>query len=468
MRNLFSLNFLYLILIAAEIAAIIFLCWWLPSALPLAVGFIAVWLSDIFAAVAVYSRGNSPEINCSLILLIIALPLVGAMGYLLSAFKKQRRGLLKVKGAVRSDGFGGICGALCGTCSCGYDKAEYFKNGEEFFSLLFKEIEKAQKSVCLEYFIVGRGQMFNRLISAIRVARKNGAEVKFIIDGIGSAFKTGRKEIRLLRSAGVEVKLFHRLRPLFYTGLNNRDHRKIAVIDDRVVFTGGYNIGDEYANVESRFGYWKDAGVALYGGVAVLFKGMFLSVWNRGYETEIPEGGKYVCQPYYDSPPSVSGVAENLFTTAISSARERVHVFTPYLCAGERINSALTLAAMRGVDVRIIIPHIPDKKYAFELTKSYAAELIEAGVKVYEYTPGFMHAKCLICDGEAFIGTHNFDFRSLRLNYECGVILNGEICETADKDFWNCARLSSPFIVKPASRTRRVYRFFLRLFAPLF
>ena len=187
MRNLFSLNFLYLILIAAEIAAIIFLCWWLPSALPLAVGFIAVWLSDIFAAIAVYSRGNSPEINCSLILLIIALPLVGAMGYLLSAFKKQRRGLLKVKGAARSDGFGGICGALCGTCSCGYDKAEYFKNGEEFFSLLFKEIEKAEKSVCLEYFIVGRGQMFNRLISAIRVARKNGAEVKFIIDEIGRA-----------------------------------------------------------------------------------------------------------------------------------------------------------------------------------------------------------------------------------------------------------------------------------------
>lgn len=467
-KDIFNLNFLYLILIAAEIAAIIFLCLWLPSAFPLAAAFIVVWVLDLIAAACLYSRGNSPEISCSLILLIIALPVVGAVIYLVSSLKKQKRGRLKITGATACGGLGGMTFSLCETTDTGYDSAVYLKGGDEFFNLLFREIEKAEKKVYLEYFIVCRGQIFNRLVAAVRIARKRGAEVKFIIDGIGSAFKTGRKEIKLLRAAGVEVRLFHRLKPLFYTGLNNRDHRKVAVIDGKVVFTGGFNIGDEYANIDSRLGYWKDAGVALYGSVAAVFEGAFLSVWNRGHEMQYPQGGKYSCLPYYDSPPAVSGVAENLFTTAISSAKERVHIFTPYLCAGEKINSALSLAALRGVDVRIIIPHIPDKRYAFELSKTFASQLIEAGVKIYEYTPGFMHAKNMICDNKAFIGTHNFDFRSMRLNYECGVVMEGEICRIAERDFWNCARLSSPFIVKPVSPFRRIYQFFLKLFVPLF
>lgn len=467
-KSIFNLNFLYLILIAAEIAAIIFLCLWLQSLIPLAVGFAVVWILNLVAAACVYSRGRSPEISCSLIIVIIALPIVGAVFYLTSAFKKQRRGKLKLSGVPHTEGYGGIALSLCGTTDAGYDKAVYFKDGEEFFNLLFKEIENAEKSVYLEYFIVGRGRIFNRLVSAVRTAHKKGAEIKFIIDGVGSAFKAGRKEIKLLRSAGVEIKLFHRLKPLFYTGLNNRDHRKIAVIDGKTAFTGGFNIGDEYANYDSRFGYWKDAGVALYGPAASVFEGMFLSVWNKGHEMPYPEGGKYKCLPYYDSPYAISGVAENLFTTAINAAKERVHIFTPYLCAGEKINSALSLAAMRGVDVRIIIPHVPDKKYAFELSKTFAAELIENGVNIYEYTPGFMHAKSMICDNKAFIGTHNLDFRSLRLNYECGVIFEGDICRAAESDFWNCARLSSPFIIRTPSFFRRVYRFFLRLFVPLF
>lgn len=467
-RHLFNLNFLYLILIAAEIAAIIFLCLWLPSYIPFAAGLIVIWLLELIAAVCVYSRRNSPEISCALILMIIALPIAGAAVYIISAFRRQRRGRLKITDAESVSGYEGITRTLCGTVNTGYDKAVYLKDGDEYFNVLFKEIEKAEKSVCLEYFIVGRGQIFNRLIAAIRCAKKNGAAVKFIIDGVGSAFKAGRKEIKLLRAAGVEVRFFHRIKPLFYTGLNNRDHRKIAVIDGKVVLTGGFNVGDEYANIDSRLGYWKDSGVVLYGSVAAVFEGMFLSVWNKGCEMQQPEGGKYECLPYYDSPAAVSGVAENLFTTAISAAKERVHIFTPYLCAGEKINSALALAALRGVDVRIIIPHIPDKRYAFELSKTYAAQLIEAGVKVYEYTPGFMHAKNMICDNKVFIGTHNFDFRSMRLNYECGVVLEGEVCRIAERDFWNSARLSSPFVVKPPSILRRLCRFFLKLLVPLF
>lgn len=468
MRNLFSLNFIYIILIAAEIAAIIFFCMWLPSLVPVAAVSAGIWVLSLIAAATAYYRGGSPEINCSLILMIIALPVAGAVIYLCSALRTQRRGVLKVTKNTPQSGEESAAKALCGTGGAGYDKAVYLRSGSEFFNLLFKEIARAQKLVCLEYFIVHSGKTFNSLISAIRAAKRNGAEIKFIIDGIGSAFKLRKRDRKTLRAAGAEIKVFHRLKPLFYTGLNNRDHRKIAVIDGAVAFTGGFNIGDEYANLDSPFGYWKDNGVAVYGAAAKIFEGMFLSVWNKGYETEINGGGENRCIPYYDSPPRLSGIAENFYMTAISSARERVHIFTPYFCAGEKINDALTLAAMRGVDVRIIIPHIPDKKYAFEMSRTYAAAMIDAGVKVYEYTPGFMHAKSVICDDTVFIGTYNLDFRSLRLNYECGVAFDGEICRLAERDFKDCMRLSMPFLPAKVTAPRAVYRFFLRLLAPLF
>lgn len=468
MRNLFNLNFIYILLIAAEIAAIVFLCVLLPSYVPVALAVALVWLLSLIAAVTAFFRVRSPEINCSLILLIIAAPILGAVIYLFSTLQNKERGILKITNSSPQSGEENTVKELCGTGGFGYDRAVYFKSGAEYFNLLFREIEKAQKSVCLEYFIVRRGKTFDSLISAVRSAKRNGAEIKFLIDGIGSAFRLGGRGAKALRAAGAEVKIFHRLKPLFYTGLNHRDHRKIAVIDDRVAFTGGFNIGDEYANIDSPFGYWKDTGIAVYGAAAKAFKGMFLSVWNRGYETEIEDGGNQRCLPYYDSPPKLTGVAENLYMTAISSAKERVHIFTPYFCAGEKMNDALKLAAMRGVDVRVIIPHIPDKKYAFELSRTYASKLIECGVKVYEYTPGFMHAKSMVCDDRVYIGSYNFDFRSLRLNYECGVVFGGEMCRQAERDFWDCMRLSTPFLPDKKTPVRTVYRFFLKLFAPLF
>ena len=456
-------------MIATEIVAIVFLCILLPSFIPVtAVAFFLSWLFNLIAGTVAYCRGVSPEICCSVILMIIALPIAGALIYLFSSMPKKGRGTLKIEGGEPVTGEEKQVKGLCGTGGVGYDRAVYLKNGEEYFPLLFKEIERAKESVCLEFFIVHRGKIFEQLLGALKSARDNGAEIKFIIDGIGSAFKMGRREIRLLRAIGVQVKIFHRLKPLFYTSLNNRDHRKIAVIDGKVAFTGGFNIGDEYANISSPFGYWKDTGIALYGEGAKVFEGLFLSVWNRGHEIVVSDSGKGRCIPYFDSPPSLSGIAENLYMTAISSAKERIHIFTPYFCAGEKINDALALASLRGVDVRIIIPHIPDKKYAFELSRTCATKLIGSGIKFYEYTPGFMHAKSMVCDGKVFLGTYNFDFRSLRLNYECGVIFDGDICEQVERDFSESMRLSMPFVPAKAKPFRTVYRFFLKLFAPLF
>ena len=466
-KFIFSLNFLNLLLIAVEAAAIIFLCLYIPAFMPVAGAFAAVWLISLAAVIFAVGRGGSPEINCSVALFIIALPVAGALIYAFSRFRGKERGTLTITNAQPADGLESAAFECCGVSGAGYDRAVYIKNGDEFFNLLFKEIEKAKEKVYLEYFILCRGKIFSRLLSALRTAKDNGAEIKIIIDGIGSAFKSGRKELKKLKAAGAEVKIFHRLIPLLYTGLNFRDHRKIAVIDGRTAFTGGFNIADEYANVNSPFGHWKDSGVAVYGAAAEVFEGMFLSVWQGGYKTEISEGGKERCLPYYDSPPERAGFCENAYAAAIGAATRRVHIFTPYFCAGDKLNSALEFAAMRGVDVRIIIPHIPDKKYAFELSKAAALPLTAKGVKFYEYTPGFMHAKSMICDDTLFIGSYNFDYRSMRLNYECGIAFRGEMCEQAERDFWDCLRLSSHVFFGKQTKLKRLKRYVLKLFAPL-
>lgn len=471
MRNFpkfnFPLNFIYILLIAAETAAIIFLCLYIPSFLPVAAAFAGVWLISLTAVISVAARGSSPEINGALALLIIALPVAGAVIYALTRLGKKECGAFAMENAEPENGFENAAYEFRGVSGVGYDEAEYFKNGEEYFGRLFGEIERAEKKVYLEYFIVCRGKIFSRLVSALERARRNGAEIKIIIDGIGSAFKTGRREMKSLKAVGAEVKIFNRLTPLACSRLNYRDHRKIAAIDGRVAFTGGINVADEYANIVRPFGYWKDTGVAVYGDAAQAFEGMFLSVWNGSCKKKISGSGGLRCLPFYDSPPVRAGFCENAYVAAISSAKERVHIFTPYFCASDKLSAALEFAAGRGVDVKIIIPHIPDKKYAFEISKAAAAPVAAKGVKFYEFTPGFMHAKSLICDGRVFIGSYNVDFRSMRLNYECGIIFDGKICEEAERDFRESLRLSAPLKEEKISFGRRIYRFFLTLFAPL-
>ncbi len=461
----FSLNFLYLLMIAAETAAIVFLCLYLPSVLPVAAAFVGVWLLNLVAIALIAARRGSPEINRALALFVTALPVAGAVIYFFTACGKRQSGHFKIENAnpqTESERAALNCGAGCGA---EYDNAVYFKNGTDYFAALFREIRSAQKRVCLEYYIVSRGRIFSELFSALQRARKNGAEIFIIMDGIGSAFRCGRKELKKLKSVA-EVKIFHKLAPLPYSRLNFRDHRKIASIDGRVAFTGGINIADEYANVKSPHGYWKDTGVAVYGSAAAIFEGMFLSVLRKKHTAVCPEGGDSRCLVYGDRPPNNAGFCEDLYAYAIANAKERVHITTPYFCAGEKLFSALAFAAARGVDVRIIIPHIPDKKYAFELSKASAAELEKRGIKFYEYTPGFMHSKSMVCDDLLYIGSYNFDYRSMRLNYECGVALSGRAAEDAERDFWECLRLSAPLCDTP-SKLRRAYRFFLKLAAPL-
>jgi cardiolipin synthase len=354
----------------------------------------------------------------------------------------------------------------CSTCAAGYKRAVYLKSGEQFITFLFKEIERAEKSIYLEYFIIARGKLFSNLLTSLTSARARGVEIKIIADGIGSAFRLGRGEIKSLRKIGVEIKIFNRLVPLPLSRLNVRDHRKIAVIDEKVVFLGGVNIADEYANIVNPFGYWKDTGIALYGNVAKIYMGMFLSVWTGECTLEAPPQEGNLCLPYHDSFWN-ENFLEDAYISAISSARERVHIFTPYFGVSEKLQSALEFAGKRGVDVKIIIPHIPDRHTTHEITKANAQPLLGSGVKFYEYIPGFMHAKSVICDDKLFIGSYNLDFRSLRLNLECGVMLDGWCVIEAERDFLECMRMSCPLDTKKPSLIKKFLWTFLKLFSPL-
>lgn len=464
---LFKLNFWILFLIAAQVAAIIFLAFYIPYFLPVALTFVIVWLLSAVCAALLFARKGSADVKCVWFVIIAAVPVAGALIYLLATVKRRPHAILNVK-KEGENGIYSAANALCGTCSAGYSAAKYFENGTEFFSSAIPAIKGAKKNVYMEFFIISRGHIFNSLIQALETAAANGAEIKIILDGVGSAFRVNKKDLKRLKAVGAEVKIFHKLTPFPHAKINVRDHRKIIAIDGKTAYTGGVNLADEYANIVLPHGYWKDTGVAVYGSAAKIFEGMFLSMWHGKYEMSAPDLNpeEKLCLPFYDSPPHRS-FCEDAYISAIYSSRERVHIFTPYFCVSDKTAAALAFTAQRGVDVKIIIPHIPDKKYAFEISKAFARTLTESGVKFFEFTPGFMHAKSLICDNKVFLGSYNFDFRSTRYNYECGILFENDICNEVERDFQNCLALSMPLTEGKLSRLKRTSRFILRFFAPL-
>lgn len=472
MRNVskifFKLNFWIIILIAAQVAAIIFLCLYIPSFLPLAAVSAIVWALSAISAAVLFTRNGAPEVKCVWFVIITALPVAGALIYLLASVKSKPYGILTVSDA-ESTGTARAANILSGTADVGYESAEYFPTGADFFKSAFSAISDAKKSVYIEFFIIGRGRIMTEFTEAMKKALKNGAQVKILLDGVGSAFKLGKRDLKRLKKAGAEVKIFHKLLPLAHSKINLRDHRKIITVDGKIAFTGGINLADEYANLTSPYGYWKDTGVVIRGSAAKIFEGMFLSMWFGKYEMKSPKAAvneKFHCLPFYDSPPK-RAFCEDAFVSEICRTQTRVHIMTPYFCLSDKMLSALTFTARRGVDVKVIIPHVPDKKYAFAVSKAFAHLAAHSGVKVYEYTPGFMHAKAVICDDNVFLGSYNFDFRSTHFNYECGVIFGKEICETVEKDFAECLALSKETALGKNADKKSLKRFLLRFFSPL-
>lgn len=363
----------------------------------------------------------------------------------------------------------------------------YFPLGEDKFEALKTELRAAEKFIFMEYFIVERGIMWDSILEILEERAKAGVEVRFMYDGMCCLLLLPYHYPQVLERKGIRCKMFSPIKPTLSTYQNNRDHRKIAVIDGHTAFTGGVNLADEYINRKVRFGHWKDTAIMVKGDGALSFTMMFLQMWNvteraredysrylKPVDYRVPEGlncSGFVL-PYGDSPMDHEQVGEQVYLDILNQAKSYVHIMTPYLILDDEMENALCYAAKRGIDVKIIMPHIPDKKYAYMLARTYYPELIEAGVQIFEYTPGFVHAKVFVSDDEkAVVGTINLDFRSLYLHFECAVyIYRNPVVLDVEKDYQDtlgrCVRITMEDCRKYSWMGKKLGRL-MRLVAPL-
>lgn len=315
---------------------------------------------------------------------------------------------------------------------------KYYKSGEEMFSDMLEALENAGQFIFLEYFIVEEGEMWGKILEILLQKAKEGVEIRMLYDDMGSVALLPFGYARKLEEMDPHIKCiaFNRVVPFVAMVMNNRDHRKILVIDGHTGFTGGVNLADEYINVKERFGHWKDTGVKLVGEAVWNLSAMFIEMWNActdaklspdAYKVkELPFTQEEPCegfvQPYGDDPLDDENVGEDVYIEILNQAQKYVYIMTPYLILDDEMKRALVVAAKRGVDVRIMTPGIPDKRMVFRLTRANYLPLLEAGVKIYEYTPGFLHAKAFLCDDvSGVVGTINLDYRSLFLHFENAV-----------------------------------------------
>lgn len=359
----------------------------------------------------------------------------------------------------------------------------YFPLGENKMDALLERLRGAKSFIFMEYFIINKGSVWEEVLKILAQKAASGVEVRIIYDGTLALAALPHNYPEKLAELGIKCKVFSPIRPFVSIAYNNRDHRKIAVIDGETAFTGGINLADEYMNRRNVYGHWKDTAVEVTGEAVYGFTLMFLQMWNitereRDFETYLKQshvpvkGARGVVIPYGDSPLDHENVGEMVYLDIINRAQSYVYIMTPYLILDQDMVTALTFAAKRGVDVRIILPHIPDKKYAFALAKTHYKELHHAGVKLYEYTPGFVHAKVFVSDDvRAVVGTINLDYRSLYLHFECAAYMEGvDAIEDIIRDFEECFEKSMPVTDETIRHTAVWYKMFgplLKLIAPL-
>ncbi len=420
---------------------------------------LALRILSILAVLWIINTEDNPAYKIAWIIFVLVLPLLGGLFYVAVGHKRPAKGMRRrldaeekrTKGELLQDPaildkLGAIDRRVKGDAyylaKCGgyptwdHTSATYYRIGEEYYASLLEELKKAEHFIFMEYFIVGEGKMWNSILEVLEEKARAGLDVRFIYDDFGCVSLLPAKYSRILEAKGIKSFAFNPFVPLWSLVMNNRDHRKITVIDGHTAFSGGVNLADEYINEKERFGHWKDTGFMLKGEAVWNYTVMFLRMWNayrhtdENYEAFRPhvwhpeafEGSGYI-QPYSDSPLDDELLGENVYLNILNRAKDYVYIFTPYLIVDHEMLTALCLAAKRGIDVRIVTPGIPDKKTIFQLTRSYYPVLLKAGVRIYEYTPGFLHAKSFVSDDEvAVVGTINMDYRSLYLHFECGTV----------------------------------------------
>ena len=358
----------------------------------------------------------------------------------------------------------------------------YFPLGEIMFEQMLRELEQAETFIFMEYFILDEGCMWDAILEILKRKAAQGVDVRVMYDGTCEFMLLPRNYPERLKSFGIRCQAFAPLEPFVSTHYNFRDHRKILVIDGHTAFTGGVNLADEYINRRVEYGHWKDTAVMLKGEAARSFTLMFLQLWgadlrspehDRLLSAPVPErqAAGFV-MPYSDSPLDNDRVGEQVYIDLLNRAKRYVHIMTPYLILDQQMENALCYAARRGVDVRIILPGIPDKKSAYYLAKTHFAALNAAGVKLYTYTPGFVHAKSFVVDDtEAVVGTINLDYRSLYHHFECALYMNGvDAVADIEADFLETQAMCAPVTletIKAEKWTVKLAGFVLKTIAPL-
>ena len=503
-RALFRQRFLIILLLALQLALIIFVL--ISSSLTSTIISRSLSLISLLVSIYVLTRRDTGAYKSTWIFLILLFPLFGGLLYLLSDFQSSvRRFRKKIE---RTEAKSKLPMTLPET---GYDaaieknpegtrqfrylqdfagfpiydgtKTKYLSPGEMKFEYLVRELEKAEKYIFLEYFIVQEGKMWNTILEILKQKAAEGVTVRLLYDDFGCFSLLPKDYPKQLKKYGIECAIFNPFRPFLTIKQNNRDHRKIVSIDGKVAFTGGINLADEYINAIDKHGHWKDASVMVEGKAAWSFTLMFLQMWeltvgtDEDYAQWYPWADKS-CEirsngfvlPYADSPLDKENVGEHVYMQILNNAKDYVYINTPYLIIDDKMVSALCLAAKSGVDVRIVTPHVGDKWFVHTTTRSYYRELIKAGVKIYEYTNGFIHSKTFVSDDRtATVGTTNLDFRSLYLHFECGAwMYDSEAVMEVKEDFLKTLEICQPITAEDckANLFKRTVQDFLRIFAP--
>ena len=501
---IFGRTFVILLMLAAQVLLVVLAFRPLSKYIPYIYGLLLVFYVGLILSLV--NKSSNPTTKITWILLMVVLPVLGVALYMFvemdighRVLNRRLTQLLKETEAVMDmpeplppevaaekpdlAGLSAYTRSFSGFPVYANTDARYLSSGEASLESMLEDLRRAKAFIFLEFFIIDEGYMWGRVLKVLEDKVKEGVEVRVMYDGTCALFRLPYRYPKMLEKLGIRCKMFSPLRPLVSTHYNNRDHRKILVIDGRVAYTGGVNLADEYMNRRQLYGHWKDVSLRLEGEAVRSFTLMFLQMWNIDESgdqyarflsatkpSETPRPGWVL--PYGDSPLDSERVGEMVYLDIINRAQRYVHIMTPYLILDQEMIVALCFAAKRGVDVAIILPHIPDKRYAFALAKTHYRELIENGVRILEYTPGFVHAKVFVSDDcKAVVGTINLDWRSLYLHFECAAYLRDTPCVAdIEADFQATAQQCEQRTLDSLKREKlstRLAGWLLKVFAPL-
>lgn len=489
--------------VALQVLWHVLLVKWLAPYAPLIVSLLSV--AAVFMVLFIVIKRDESTYKLLWLLIILTMPLVGALLYLFFGNKRTAKPLKKRLQGVESSGdphplptgetpFAGEkrmeqtirwLERKTGYPLCKARPTRYYPLGDDMFPDMLRDMKSAKRSIYIEYFIIEPGQMWDAMLEVLEDKLRQGVDVRVMYDDLGSISSFNFSNARELTQKGIPCVPFNPLLALKGTA-NYRDHRKMLIVDNEIAYSGGINLSDRYINLEHPYGHWKDTGFRLTGEGVHSFTHMFLTFWNafalkKGEEgtampalqdsTEAPRETDGYVLSYYDSPLEHDATSNQLFIDLLSQSTDYAWFFTPYLMLGDDLMAAMLAAARRGVDVRIIMPGIPDKKLIFRMSRSFYQVLLNGGVKIYEYTPGFVHAKSFVSDDKvATIGTVNLDYRSLFLHFENNSLFyRSGIVEKIKEDFLTTQALCSE--VQPYDKKRYSRRWavdgLLRIFAPL-